>query len=87
MLTASSRRIDKCPTPGQRFSDKFPTARKTRLQMPDKIKCPWGGVGWDGHTSIYRGLIIKLSLNNYLRCDSCKIAHYKLEDKLKFIFI
>ena len=46
MLTASSRRIiDKCPTPGQRFSDKFPTARKTRLQMPDKIKCPWGGVG------------------------------------------
>ena len=43
--------------------------------------------GWDGHTWIYRGSIIKLSLNNYLRFESCKITHYKLEDKLKFIFI
>ena len=45
MLTASSRRIDKCLTPGQAFSDKLPTARPTRLQMPDKIKCPRGGAG------------------------------------------
>ena len=45
MLTASSRRIDKCPTPGQRFSENLPTARPTRLQMDDKIKCPRGGVG------------------------------------------
>ena len=45
MLIASSRRIDKCLTPGQRFSDKPPTARPTRLQMPDKIKCPRGGLG------------------------------------------
>ena len=46
MLIASSRRIDKCltRTPGQRFSDKPPTAKPTRLQMPDKIKCPMGGV-------------------------------------------
>ena len=35
--------------------------------------------GWDGHTWIYRGSIIKLSLNNYLRFDSCKITHYNLE--------
>ena len=37
MLTAS-RRIDKCPTPGQRFSDKFPTAGTDKMtntqQMP-----------------------------------------------------
>ena len=37
MLTAS-RRIDKCPNPGQRFSDKFPTARTDKMtntrQMP-----------------------------------------------------
>ena len=45
MLTASSRRIDKCPIPGPRFSDQLPTARPTRLEMPDKIKCPMGGVG------------------------------------------
>ena len=30
MLTAS-RRIGKCPTPGQRFSDKFPTAGTDRM--------------------------------------------------------
>ena len=45
MLIASSRRIDKCPTPGKTFSDKLPTARPKRLQMPDKIKCPRGGMG------------------------------------------
>ena len=37
MLTAS-RRIDKCFTPGQRFSDKFPTAGIDKMtntrQMP-----------------------------------------------------
>ena len=43
MLTASSRRIDKCPTPGQRFSDKFPTA-STKLNAL--------GVGWVGWTHL-----------------------------------
>ena len=47
--------------------------------MPDKIQCPRDGVGGgggDGHAWIYQGLIIKLSLNNYLSLvDSCKIAH------------
>ena len=55
--------------------------------MPDNIKCPWGGVGGMDTLGFTEAYIIKLSLNNYLRCDSCKIAHYKLEDKLKFIFI
>ena len=41
---------------------------------------PQGWGGWDGHTWIYRGLIIKLSLNNHLRFHSCKIAHYKSHD-------
>ena len=40
MLT-SSRRIDKCTTSGQRFSDKFPTVgtgkMKKALQMPGGI--------------------------------------------------
>jgi len=39
-LTAS-RRIDKCPIPGQRFSDKSPPSGPTRRQMPDK--CLGGG--------------------------------------------
>ena len=41
MLTAS-RRIDKCPTPGQRFSDKFPTTGTD--EVTDVRRVP-GGMG------------------------------------------
>ena len=44
-MSITSRRIDKCPTPKQRLSDKFPTARTYKMtnswQMPRR----------DGHTN------------------------------------
>ena len=40
MLT-SSRRIDKCPTSGQRFSDKLPTARTDEMEKARQM--PGGG--------------------------------------------
>ena len=42
--------------------------------MPDKIKCPRGGVGG-------------MDTLGFTEAQKLKIAHYKLEDKLKFIFI
>ena len=45
-ILTHSRRIEKCPTPGQRLSDKFPTVGTDKItnarQMP-------GGGGGDGH--------------------------------------
>ena len=35
MMLNASERIDKCPTPGQRFSDKFPTVGT------DKVTSGW----------------------------------------------
>ena len=43
MLSASSRRIDKCPTPGQRFSDKLPTNKITNARK-NALRVGW--VGW-----------------------------------------
>ena len=38
----SSKRIDKCPTLGQRFSDKFPTAGTDKMKRkPDKFPGGW----------------------------------------------
>ena len=42
-MSITSRRIDKCPTPKQRFSDKFPTART------DKMTNSWQIPTGDGH--------------------------------------
>ena len=39
-----SRRIEKCPTPGQRFSDKFPTAGTDK--MTNARQTTGGGGGW-----------------------------------------
>ena len=46
-MSITSRRIDKCPTPKQRFSDKFPTARTEK--MTNFWQMPRGG-GRNGHT-------------------------------------
>ena len=43
VMSIASRRIDKCPTPKQRFSDKFPTART------DKMTNSWQIPTGDGH--------------------------------------
>ena len=47
MTLTASRRFDKCPTPGQRFSDKFPTAGTKK--MTNDRQMPGGGQGGDGH--------------------------------------
>ena len=44
-ISITSRRINKCPTPKQRFSDKFPTART--YKMTNSWQVPGGG--GDGH--------------------------------------
>ena len=54
-LTAS-RRIDKCPIPGQRFSDKFPTAKT------DKVTNAWQSPGWGKGTLGINWAIIDSSI-------------------------
>ena len=48
------------------------------------------GVGWAGWTHLDLPRLDNEAFfeqQYYLRFDSCKIAHYELEEKLKFIFI
>ena len=52
----ASIRLDKCPTPGQRFSDKFPTART------DKVTNAWQSPGWGKGTLGIAGAIIDSSI-------------------------
>ena len=61
----NSKRIDKCPTPGQRFSDKFPTAGTDKMtkarQMP--------GRGWAfAHPSHFWNCFV---LEHYLEPNFC----------------
>ena len=54
MLTAS-RRIDKCPIPGQRFSDKFPTAGTEKMKNTRQM--PGGGHVWNWLSHNYNNMI------------------------------
>ena len=46
-MSITSRRIDKCPTPKQRFSDKFPTARTDKMTNSWQIPTGMGMLGID----------------------------------------
>ena len=43
-----------------------------------------GGGGGIGVLEIYRGMVIKINLNNYLRFDSCKIAQVRGQIEVHF---
>ena len=49
-MSITSRRIEKCPTPKQRFSDKFPTARTEKMTNSWQMPRGGGGRGRNGHT-------------------------------------
>ena len=48
MTLTASRRFDKCPTPGHRYSEKFPTAGTDKMANVRQMS---GGIflGGDGH--------------------------------------
>ena len=50
MTLTASRRFDKCPTPGHRCSEKFPSTGTDKManarQMSGGIFFFWGGGGW-----------------------------------------
>ena len=60
-ISITSRRINKCPTHKQRFSDKFPTART--YKMTNSWQVPGGGGGGDGHA--WNWLLKPLSLISF----------------------
>ena len=78
MLT-NSRRID---TNGLPLDRGF----LSNSQLPDQqdYKCRPRGGGGIGTLGIYLGMVIKLSLNNYLRFDSCKIVQVRGQIKVHF---
>ena len=49
MALTASRRIDKCPTPGQRFSDKSPPHQD---RQDDKCPPLGGGLGEMSHLAL-----------------------------------
>ena len=67
MRLTASRRFDKCPTPGQRCSENFPSAETNKMtnaqQMPRGIF-----LGGDGHTWNLHVLSHKLLKKIFLEC-------------------
>ena len=77
MLT-NSRRTDKWPTPRQRFFDKFNSPAPDQQDYKFLTKFNAQGLGeWACLEFTKAYMVIKLSLNNYLRFDSCKIAQVR----------
>ena len=81
MLT-NFRRIDKNGLlPGRGFVINSPLPEQQDYKCRTKFNAQ--GLGGMGTLGIYRGMVIKLSLNNYLKFDGCRIAQGSY--KLKFI--
>ena len=86
MLTAS-KRIDKCPTPGARFSDKFPTAGTDKMTKARQMQ----GGGWAfAHPSHFWNCFV---LEHYLEPNFCafhKHANSKVQkppSQLRFLLL
>ena len=84
-IMCNSRRID---TNGQPWIDSgFLTNSPLPDQQDYKYWTIFSAEGWGGGVGtlgIYRGMVMKLSLNNYLRFDGCKIAQVRGKIEVHF---